>query len=359
MPARQLISRFPHTCPICNRRNEEETRIWYDSNAPRGRKAWCLEHGKDPHRENAPVPPPQLPQPGVPTPPATPAPAKEASAWRHHASAAEFVAWQETTPFARQVNRTRAAKILRNAEGQEHVSWLGVPTVAAVRKAVAEGWPEGVAQMQKALAQLANIPAPRNVRRTRIKADEGDALDIHAVYRGDILHAWTRCAKREGWRSRNVRLVADVLDNCNTTAQQIFWRGAAVLRLADALQEAGYNVEIWAAGAGIRYAATPTSPAAMLQTICVKPATAPLDLNALASTLCLTGFMRVWGFLGIIRAADEKGKDVANDLGRHVDLAPYMPDEPNQFVTPTLNNAEEARHWIEATLASMDRPTGA
>lgn len=349
MSARQLYSRFAHTCAICGKRNPEATQIWYDKALPRGKRSWCLEHGQ--HPEGAPQAPQSSAAPQSATPAATGA---KPSAWRHHDSAADFVSWQENTPLKREYNQARAQRILTVGEGRGGVNWYGVADVPAVRAAVAEGWIEGVKRLQESLGQLANIPAPRSVKRTRIKSDQGDHLDIHAVYRGALDRAWTRCAKRESFRPRNVRLVADCLDNYSVSAETIFWRGAAVLRLADALTESGYNVEIWAAEAGSRYAAQPVRPNVMLQSVCVKPATAPLDINALATSLCLTGFMRVWGFCGIIHTADEHGADVASNLGSHEDLAPYLPADAQQFVTPTLNSAADARRWIEETIAKLD-----
>ena len=121
-------------------------------------------------------------------------------------------------------------------------SWYGGTAAQAAERAE-RGWVEGADEALKRLANL-SVPLPTSVKRKLVREDHGDELDIHAVYRGDLSHAWSSRKRRPVRGSMLVRLVSQSDVNAWVTAEQLFWRGAALIKMADILTAAGYSVEI-------------------------------------------------------------------------------------------------------------------
>ena len=92
---------------------------------------------------------------------------------------------------------------------------------------------------------------------------------------------------------------AMIAANANVTGETLFWRGAAALVIADALTAAGYNVEIIAGISGEGVHSNGDNSIRLSHTVTVKPATAPLDKNALAAVVALSGYFRVFGFASL------------------------------------------------------------
>src|SRR5712672_397052 len=100
----------------------------------------------------------------------------------HYESLAEFAALEPSSAHNREV----LTKTL--ADGRER--WLGVEGgSSAVQRIFTEGWPEGVTRTLEALKGL-QVRRATSIRRKRIRADFGDAIDMQRVYRGDLANAW-------------------------------------------------------------------------------------------------------------------------------------------------------------------------
>lgn len=354
MSARQMQALFKSKCCRCGGTIEKGQTFQYDKAAPKGQRATCApcalgsEQAQQPQPQQQPAPVGAVEGVHILN-------TKPDYYRRHFDSVTAYVDY-----IAQQVdcmniigNKSRALSYRNDSRGRE---WLGVEDAAAVRHAMTHGWPEGVKRMREALDQMQQIPAPVNTRRRRVWTDQGDSVDIHRVNSGRLDVAWQRCQRRTSSAVRTVRLMANILDNCNAKASETFWRGAAVLKLADLLTEAGYSVEIAGAFSSVTY--DDRRGNRMLDSITVKAASAPLDVDALAATLCLTGFARVYGFMGVISAADHFGRNVHGGLGQaNTPLAKALrasEQGADLFITPNINNAATARAWVEEVIASMD-----
>lgn len=141
------------------------------------------------------------------------------------------------------------------------------------------GWQEGVDKALKNLRAL-DIPIMPDFRRKLQRDCDGDDLDIGAVWNGNLDRAWT-VAKRQSYngRPKMVRLLCEVTLSGAHSAEQSFWRGAATIAIADALEQAGIPVEIWGYSSG---------PAAIndnkhiMVSVCVHDAGEPLNLSKVA-----------------------------------------------------------------------------
>jgi hypothetical protein len=235
--------------------------------------------------------------------------------------------------------------------------WLGVDNVAQLRKTIAEGWPEGVAKLEQiALRELAS---PASVRRRRIRSDQGDEVDMQAVWRGDLSRAWTRTRRQSRTGVRSITLVIDLCAAWNVTADQLFWRGASALRLASELLTAGYNVAIYGATGSANI--DENNKVDCTQLIEIKGEDSPFDIDRLAALTALPGFFRTHLFGGICFAADHANKLVDEGMGRpRNDLIAegikLLPIPQNAFIQADVLDQKSAEQWIESVLQQIESP---
>ena len=172
------------------------------------------------------------------------------------------------------------------------------------------GWVWGAEKIEK-LADQISIPVLETVKRKLTRGPEGDYLDIHQVYRGNISNAWTKKRRTSTRGPKRFQLVTKLGANCGTSGEKLFWRGVACLALAKAIIEAGHAVEIIAYSTTKSCFITGNQDHEMV-TINVKPFNMALDMESLATTTCLSGFYRYYLFLARL----QHGLDVGQGFGR-------------------------------------------
>lgn len=210
--------------------------------------------------------------------------------WRvHYEDVAEALAVKPTATNAREVKRTQDADYgSRDWFGPDLTGKSG----AAARALYASGWMQGAAKI--AALKPAEVAQPMSIRRRVKRSDQGDTLDIHAVYAGNLDRAWFRAKRAARAGRKNVTIIAPINIACSYSTDQVFWRGAAVAKLADLLADAGYNVGI--VGAMISTDVDNNGTIDMVHTIDLKRTDQPLDVPNLAAALAHTGFFRSVGF---------------------------------------------------------------
>lgn len=232
------------------------------------------------------------------------------------------------------------------------VSWYGLPgsnTAADIRRIISNGWTDGASRIAKLREQI-EVPPLRSVRRRLVWTDQGDDLHMDRVYAGAIDSAWTRGKRRSTAAPKTIRIVVDGAANANVSAQTMVWRGIAALVVADALCEAGHNVEVGAAYSsqemGVQIAAY----------VVTKPVTAPLDISSLAATTALTGFFRSV----IFQLFYAKYPHDTWGLGQHVKittdmLEEHFPDDSGEthVATADVSSKKAAQAWVNETLAAF------
>lgn len=253
-------------------------------------------------------------------------------------------------------NKARATKCIEGKEGGSGQKWYGAPTVTELYKRFREGWAEG----SRRLSEIATRDIhPVSIRRRRERAEFGDEVDMQSVYRGDLPRAWTRCRRRAGSGVRSVTIVVNLGANCTVDADQMFWRGAAALRLADALVGSGYSIAIVGAEACQRYDSDSNN--VLAQFVEIKAEDQPLDLDKLAALTAMPGYFRTTLFGGICYAADLNGREVdwglgsdtCGELGNALKLTQYP---QTAFVQPEINSRDSAEAWIDSVLNSIETP---
>lgn len=251
--------------------------------------------------------------------------------------------------FTSKSNQHKWADVETGAISSDTVEWYGVAGgVAAVRRVISHGWADGAAKVRAALEDLGGVPVPRSVRRVRQWADQGDALDIHRVWSGQLDAAWQRTRRLQRPGSQQVTIAANVTAMAGVDGRELFWRGAAVLKLADLLTAAGYNVKIVAVrDTRLAY----TDGYGIVQRVTVKEPTAPLDLDALAATVCLAGFFRTVLFQ--CQCNSNGGRKVTSERGFS---RVYKGDGEEIVGVEQCRNAESARRWIEQAIEKLNQP---
>lgn len=215
----------------------------------------------------------------------------------------------EDAPFFNQRQHGRLnGEVVRGMKKMTNAKWFGLDEGSeGVREKTAQGWADGVQKMIKAMRDMDAPAQPKSAKRRRTRGDFGDSVDMGAVWAGNLSQAWARTAKREIHTSQNITIYTALGASWKVPASALFWRGAAALKLADVLTQAGYNVRI--IGTRHSYKAfeegeqTPCTNIAQFVTI--KESSAPLDLNSLASSLCLSGFNRLYFFQAQCKAPFE------------------------------------------------------
>lgn len=225
----------------------------------------------------------------------------------------------------------------------------GMVKVADVERVVAEGWAEGRDRIM-ALRENVEVPALRSVRRRGVWADQGDHVDMPRVWSGQLDTAWRRTVRMGATGVRNVRIVVDCCANALTNASELQWRGIAALVAADALCEAGHNVEIVTAYKGRPNLGGPKQMFA----VTTKPATAPLDVGAVAATTAFTGFFRGIVFCALYRAYHNSEPGLGSyEALTPEDMAAMGADEEAFLVDGSVYDKDTAQARVAEMLATF------
>lgn len=132
---------------------------------------------------------------------------------------------------------------------KEQARWLGrkISAWADLPKSIDGVWPEGLAILERMRNEIANTQLPMPVsrrRKLRWSEDNGDEVDNDRMRSGQKYWRESHRATRRGPATRTI--VVDIGANCNVDPEDILWRGAAAVALTEALEEAGYRIELWA-----------------------------------------------------------------------------------------------------------------
>lgn len=185
------------------------------------------------------------------------------------------------------------------------MSWMGLKEDVlpgenhdkATRRLVKDGWRRGVDLMQEVMSQV-TVPMPKTVRRVQRWQAQGDDVEMQRVWHGDLDHAWRGTHRDFRSGPQRVRLLIDSIESGGQDANVMRWRGVAALKLADALTEAGYSVQV----EGVIHCVDSSNDTKKftLRTI-VKDYTAPVDLLTLAACSALPAYFRslmhTWGLV--------------------------------------------------------------
>ena len=232
-------------------------------------------------------------------------------------------------------------------------SWHGIDGgFNAVMKTLTTGYKAGEQRIDTMLDTVRpHLPMAVGIGRVIVKGDRGDALDIHAVNRGDLSRAWTSRKRLLKAGKSRISIVVDICGNRWNHADTLAWRGVAGIALAEIMTKAGYQSELIAGlCTGDSFANRSTR---VLITTTVKPFGVSADRGMLAATIALTGFFRTLGFTALLRAVDAENERASCGLGHAVQVDGMIPinEKVSQLIVPTSIKSEEAAvEWVKDTV---------
>ena len=183
----------------------------------------------------------------------------------------------------------------------------------------------------------------KTIRRHKARGDFGDALDMQAVYSGNLSRAWERTVRDQGvqQQSSNIIIAVNLTASASKSPEQFFWRGATASVLARALIQAGRNVKVQAYDWGTNVF---TDSRKDLQCFFViKDFQDVLDYNKLFTITSHAGFFRYYVF----NAMECTKFKTRSSLGRPVHNR--IPDElkGDQFKTILIDDIWDERQALE------------
>lgn len=237
-------------------------------------------------------------------------------------------------------------------------SWTGCDSAEQFAERVRQGWVDGADRLMK--LPIKEV-APVSIKRRRHQGEQGDDLDIHKVYRGELDTAWTY-HKRDVKRGvgRQVTVVCNLAANCGTSADKLFWRGASALRLAETLESAGYSVRIVAAMSATGIDTNGNVNNAYLFE--VKSLEQPIDVCNLASIVCLPAYFRIIGFGTKVWACNTNGLTASGGLGHSNDdgipraMEEWYPSEYYLMQPGSVLSERAASDWIAESVDAIQNP---
>ncbi len=177
------------------------------------------------------------------------------------------------------------------AERSFHGCPWEIKNVDGLRSALTKTWAEGIAKVEQTVRELSGIdlPEPKIRRRAKAWSEDGDEVCLDRLERGQP--CWRTTKKKPMPASKVITLAVGVAASAMYSAEDLAWRTASAVALADLLEPLGFACEIVAYRySGGMYVDGRDS----LIMVPVKEASSPLDIGTLVSTLspwfCRTAF---------------------------------------------------------------------
>ena len=228
--------------------------------------------------------------------------------------------------------------------------WLGLSFDDASEVFETGKWAEGAERLKRLTSQVKAQEA-MSVRRRRTRGDFGNEVDMQRVYSGQLDRAWSR-TKRDSIKTgrKNITLICSVGNTYKVPAEEFLWRGAAACALTDALEKAGYRVQIVAYSAVLDLDRASKNESSCC-TIRLKPYETRSDMNALAACLCLAAFLRVRVFQ--YRCRIPGIVDISQEMGISSFIQPpaktFNADEGGIIEIPhDIGSASQAQRWLDS-----------
>lgn len=226
-----------------------------------------------------------------------------------------------------------------------HADWAGMGgpcTLKDVAETTTTGWQAGADKLVAA-QQTLNIPRLPSIRRHGVWSDRGDELDMGRVYAGRLDTAWRRTQKSKASSGvPRIRIVADCIAAGSMEAEDMFWRGAAAVILADALTTAGYAVEMLSAFHGSDHKVSVT----------VKPFNGPCAMTDLAATTASPAFFRIIGHAFVAGHFEQSGIGAMNP--KSINTWP-ADDVARCFILPqSICGKASCEQWVAQSVLSLN-----
>ncbi len=179
-------------------------------------------------------------------------------------------------------------------------------------------------------------------RRLAHRREDGGELNAGAWVRRE-LDGWNRM-ERTAFNRKVVRIAVNIGITCRGKPEQTYYRGAAAIALADALDAAGHSVEIVAitCGKGVD-TSMPFNHRIVVETI-AKHSDTPMDIDSMSLICAEIGFFRTIGFC--CRSSVVNGR-IDNDMGETVPVPNEVESEYDLLIDSDVKTLDRAKEIVE------------
>jgi hypothetical protein len=244
----------------------------------------------------------------------------------------------------------------------------GVESLAQARALFAKGWKEGADRAESLRRSLDGlIPSGTIARRTRSFGDEGDEIRLDRALAGDWDRAWESRTISQQRDSNVISIATGWIASGATNHNDLLWNAIQLIVLSDALEEAGWRVELRAIDGTYTY-----SHHGYLQMfdVMMKRPEEPMRSDIIAATIGHGGVYRTLGFvamwtcpkrqqesLGRCIGISESSKHEIGEAAAKAVGAGMMPSV--SLVIPRADNETRARNNVRAAVAELFPQTAA
>lgn len=230
------------------------------------------------------------------------------------------------------------------------IEWLGAESVTAFNEIFKDGYKEGVKLISEMKREL-KVPAILSARRRRVRRDQGDFLDIHSVYNGNLSRAWERTERVSKNAPSQITLIHNMSTAWTEDNSTYRWRGITMLTIASALEEAGHSVEIIGLGHNKGSFSSDKKRKQIIE-FPIKEFGTPVNLNSLATTAAFVGFYRTHMF----EAKTSAGLKLQDSLGSPIHETPDLIKSKSPITMDgfdRISSREDAQEYIDKHLSQF------
>lgn len=160
-------------------------------------------------------------------------------------------------------------------------------TFAAFRKALVNPWTAGIETLDRCVRALEDAQLPelkQHVRRVRF-GEEGDDFDYDR-FRSGQSDFWRSSVREDASGPSEVTLFIDLTTGRYVEAENVLWRGAATIALAEVLESKGFRTEIWVVQGSLSFEAKKAeNNVRMIDAVNLKQTHDPLDRSTLINAV--------------------------------------------------------------------------
>lgn len=201
-------------------------------------------------------------------------------------SMGDFLQWLDDTPPQWVTSESKG-------ETPTYTKFSGTRNMGEANRLIVNGWPEGRAMMQAAMATQSAITKP-----ARIPALWNDVAgaypDVQAAIAGDPLNM-VNTGNSDKTQHPIIDFLFNISAGSSVDSDSIMSRGAAILSWVDALEDAGYRTSLTL----VEYCAATVDN--FLMTIQVKRPEDPLDIDRVAYVMAHPSMLRRHNFAAMER----------------------------------------------------------
>ena len=227
-------------------------------------------------------------------------------------------------------------------------SWYGVSGgYEQVIKEVNTGWLEGYKKALELRSQIvSDIPMAQSIKRRRVFSDTGDNFHIDRLYNGQYETCFSDMKRKDSNGNPIRRIFVAIGDNGGTSAEKLFYQGVCAAILTDALEDAGYRIELIAY---MHSSGCFTDGSNEYTSFVVKNSDNSMSLSRLNTVVGLSGFFRFYGF----KALHSVDKRTTHGLGCNIDKPLQSETRPDDIILTQTQDKTSCINRIKEVLKSF------